>query len=198
MVSTNKENSSAVCGVVGGGSISCPPYTLVSVNVSGKSGDTVPVWATAFNGDDTATSRLEGVIGGPKQPPNVWASGGDGKLLVGWDASPSAVTGQINAYIVQLRSWNETGREWSEWSDDAEKTATDREHTFNGQAGGHYQVRLRARKDAGDTDDAAHTMPHIFWGPPQRCGPLPWRRPTSTRRARRPAPTSPRAAGSWW
>ena len=153
---TNKNTSSVACFIGNAANaINCPPGTLVSIEVPGA---TFPVWATATSSGETAGAKAQAqevVVGGPK-PPWMWASGGDGKLLVGWDASPGAVTGQINAYIVQTRQQNADAT-WPDWTD-TEKAASDREHTFTGLTNGTWQVRVRARNDNNDTDATTHIL----------------------------------------
>ena len=135
--------------------INCPPGSLISLPAtSGTNGDKIAVWATSAWGGETARSvDMEVVVGGPNIP-RVEASGGNGKLLVGWEA-PKAVNGAINAYFVERRQQNMDGTWPTTWTE-TEKSASDRSHTFTGLANGTWQVRVRARNNAGDTDDATH------------------------------------------
>ena len=159
-VTTNKPSSSAICKINDGGTerqINCPPQTLVSLPVtSSAAGAKVSVWAEAtVNMEAATTQTLEWIVGGPKLP-EVEVSGGNGKLLVGWEA-PEAITGAINAYIVQRRQRNADGTWPTTWTEET-KAATDREHAFTGLANGTWQVRVRARNNHGDTDDSTHIL----------------------------------------
>ena len=119
----------------------------------------IPIWleATADVGGGKRTSLpREVVFGGPTPPDPVWVSGGNGKLLVGWNESSNATTGAINAYIVQIRVYGGDGT-WSAWND-TEKAASDREHTYTGLANGTWQVRVRARNNNNDDDDSTHIL----------------------------------------
>ena len=174
-VATNK-GGGAICYIDDGidtadktNRINCPVGTLVSLDHPGGS---FPVWADAcfgasidlgcIGGETARTSTHEVVVGGPTAPALAWASGGNGKLLVGWDASPKPQTGNINAYIVESRQRKADGT-YPDWTETAsvtttEKAAGDREHTYTGLANGTWQVRVRARNDAGDTDAATHIL----------------------------------------
>jgi len=164
-IATNKGSTSGQCFIHDGSadnSIPCPTNTLLSLPLpSGLTmvGSKIKVWATADASGETASTAganaQEAVVGGP-QPPWMWASGGNGKLLVGWDASPAAVTGQINAYIVQTRKQNADAT-WPDWTN-TPKAASDREHTFTGLSNGNWQVRVRARNDKGDTNATTHIL----------------------------------------
>ena len=155
-VHTNKD-SSALCYIddglaENGNLIHCPPGTLVSLpHPTGP----FPVWPTAASSGETASSSThEVVVGGPR-PPWVWASGGNGKLLVGWDASSDAIRGNISAYIVQIRQQKTDGT-YPAWTDTGAvtttgKAASDREHIFNGLDNGTWEVRVRAQNDNDDT-----------------------------------------------
>ena len=154
-VGTNRNASTANCSI-GGGSIACPQGTLISLEATDdEPGDKYTVSATASTGGETAKQSHELVVGGPRQPLAA-ASGGNGKLVVAWNESTLAITGTINAYIVQHRQQNADAT-WPDWTD-TEKSADDREHTFTGLADGNWQVRVRARNDAGDTDDSTHIL----------------------------------------
>ena len=150
----NRTDASGTCRIASASS-NCPPGTSGSVPITGNVRDTIEVEFTATSRGETASRTHEVVIGGPAAP-WLWVSGGNGKLLVGWDESPAAVTGQINAYIVQVRRQN-ADESWPGWTSET-KAATDREHTFTGLDNGTWQVRIRARNNAGDTDDATHIM----------------------------------------
>ena len=157
--SANRDEDVTVNCVIDDGTVACPPGTVVSLPVTGaNAGDKHQVSVTVTSGGQAASRSHELLVGGPKQP-WVWASGGSGTLLVGWDESPDPVTGAIDAYVVQRRQQNQDGT-WPDWSDDNKvvKTATDREHTFTGLAHGTWQVRVRARNDAGDTDASTHIL----------------------------------------
>ena len=128
---TNKSSASGSCFIHDGSAdntINCPPGTLVSLELPSDLravGSKFPVWFTATSSGDTvstAGNKAQDVVVGGPLPPWMWASGGNGKLLVGWDASPGAVTGQINAYIVQTRQQN-ADASWPDWTD-TEKAAT--------------------------------------------------------------------------
>ena len=192
MKTAANKNGSAICKIGDGSAdntTNCPPGSLISLFPSGTDGAKIPVWATAKFGSETARSLTpEVVIGGPKLP-RVEVSGGNGKLVVGWEAA-DPVQGQINAYIVQRRQQNADSTWPSAWTDET-KAASDRSHTFTGLANGTWQVRVRGRNNADDTDASTHIL-----GPPPSRGPLCWRRTTPTCRALRLALQSPRAAGS--
>ncbi len=160
---TNEDGNavSAVCHIADGSddnSIICPPNTLISIEAPGSNpGYSVPVWAKA-----TTVARagvvpaIELVVGGPLAP-RMGASGGFGRLLVGWEASPEAITGEINAYVVQRRQQNADGTWPNAWTDEV-KAVTDREHTFTGLANGTWQVRVRAQNNAGDNDASTNIL----------------------------------------
>ena len=157
-VTTNK-GGSAICKIHDGSSdnsIPCPPGTLISLPTSATRGNKVPVWANAtFNSETATSSRHELVIDGPKVTPRVWASGGNGKLLVGWQAATGAGIGAINAHVVERRQQN-ADKTWpSSWTSEV-KADTDREHTFTGLANGTWQVR--ARNNANDMDNSTHIL----------------------------------------
>ena len=150
------------CSIIGGGgsgSISCRTGSAASLADTGKS--EVKVVAEL---QDAATDVVVEIAsnvaaateaGGPN-PPEAWASGGNGRLRVDW-TEPSARAGQvgsISGYIVQLRSRTEVGAgSWSTWAD-TNKAATDRSHTFTGLEEGTYQVRVRAKTDGDDGDSS--------------------------------------------
>ena len=146
---SNLNNTSITCDI-DGTEVNCPPGTLV--NQAKAAGATVKISVTATSRDEeTTTINVEGVIGGPSIT-QMGASGGNGKLVVGWTEPADAGTGAINGYIVQRRSG--TSGAWT----DVTKSASDRSHTFTGLANGTWQVRVRARNDAGDTDNTTHIL----------------------------------------
>ena len=121
------------------------------VNLAKAAGVTVNISVTATSSAETTTINVEGVTGGPSMT-QMGASGGNGKLVVGWTEPADAGNGAINGYIVQRRSG--TSGAWT----DVTKSASDRCHTFTGLANGTWQVRVRARNDAGDTDNTTHIL----------------------------------------
>ena len=160
-VDTNKNNSTILC-VIDGGNINCPPYTLASLDRPANAAFTARISATV--GTESVTSLLqEGKAAGPAPPQVVRASGGNGKLAVVWNGVPDNRSGggSINAYIVESRQ-QKADLSWPAWNDaaveTAEKAASDREHTFTGLTNGAWQVRVRARNNANDTDDATNVL----------------------------------------
>lgn len=152
-VGSNKARLSAVCQI-DGGSINCPPKTLVSLAAMGA----VTVTGTGSIGGVTTgqLSPAEGNVGGPSGF-EVWGSGGAGQIAVAWEAAAvRSGTGNLDAYIVQHRSGTSGA-----WTDtvftNADTAFTSRTATIKGPsdaalADGTWQVRVRARSD-GDTDN---------------------------------------------
>ena len=95
--------------------------------------------------------------GNPGSCPRVWASDGNGKLLVGWETATAAVTGAINAHVVERCQQNADATWPRTWTAEV-KATTDQEHAFTGIANGTWQVRVRAKNDADDMDNAANIL----------------------------------------
>ncbi|MXZ90522.1 MAG: hypothetical protein F4Z05_03500, partial [Chloroflexi bacterium] len=122
----------------GGTNLPVPPGTSVRTTIS---------VARTSNGE-TASHVAETQSGGPL-PPQAWASGGNGRLVVVWSEAEEDETsqvGSINGYVVELRTRLDDGS-WSGWLSNTVKAVTDRTHTFTGLAEGTYQVRVRGRTD---------------------------------------------------
>ena len=136
--------------------INCTPEILATLDYDPNAfGDTVSITGSTSAGSETAWHPVEWVNYGPSAP-WVWVSGGNGELLMGWDAPAESGSGSVNGYVVQLRSRNADGS-WSGWSD-TEKADDARSHTFTGLDDGTYQVRVRARNDNNDSDPDTHTL----------------------------------------
>lgn len=124
-------------------SINCPDGTLVHVEATGS----INVAARyELDGVRVSSTRSSGREGGPGAPA-VFASGGDGTLVVEWDeAGTNGAVGSIDQYIVRHRSG--TSGSWT----NTVKGVNDRSHTFTGLANGTWQVHVRARTDGNDND----------------------------------------------
>ena len=143
--------------------VSCPPGTLLSLDepTTYSTFPRFPLWAIASSTSAPAqrahSGTHEAAADGPWAP-EVWASGGNGRLKVVWtevEANDYQI-GAINGYIVQRRNLDDNGG-WSAWTDTV-KAATDRSHTFTGLADATYQVRVRAKTDGDDGNPMTHDV----------------------------------------
>ncbi len=161
---TNKVfGTSTVCHANSDGgefeAINCPTLTTVSLLIEGG---TMRAYAEAtLDGVTTASATSIGEEGSPSGGFGVFASGGDGTLLVEWGtAAVTYAVGTLDAYIVQHRLQNADAT-WPAWSSGTVKAATDRTHTFTGLTDGTYQVRVRARSDGDDGDPETTDTPRL-------------------------------------
>ena len=155
------------------GFINCPPGTQVSLdiypggvyNIQARgdvdgviSDDSTSIcleWTTTPPEDATGSC---GDAYGPYTTEYV-VSAGDGALAAAWyPTTASALSGDIDGYLVQYRPWDDQTGAWSAWTTET-KSVSDREHTFTGLANGKYQVRVRARSDGDDGNPATTDVP---------------------------------------
>ncbi len=148
----NKGDAAAVCTVVsddGTETINCPHGTLVNLDADG---DITVSYVHELNGVETPSHTSEGVAGGPGAPP-IWASGGNGELVVEWgDASISGIVGNLDRFIIQHREGTSGA-----WTDTVVTDTDARKHTVsvtttNNSTPTDWQVRIRARSDGDDGD----------------------------------------------
>ena len=157
LMSRNNKNfgDNSVCTVSdGSGSdpVNCPEGTLVHAESTG----TIAAKAVfPLDGVRVSSTQSSGREGGPGLPA-VFASGGNGTLVVEWDDAPvRGVVGSIDQYIVRHRSG--TSGSWT----NTVKGINDRSHTFTGLANGTWQVHVRARTDGDDGDPLTTDTPKL-------------------------------------
>ena len=160
---TNKRfGTTAICYLSSDGgeseAINCPPRTLVHQAGEG----TIRAYAESrLDGVTTASATYVGEAGGPGGGFGVFASGGNGTLVVVWETAPSSLAvGNLDAYLVQHRLQN-ADETWPAWPSGEVKAATDRRHTFTGLTNGTWQVRVRARSDGDDGDPNTTDTPRL-------------------------------------
>ena len=151
----NKRAGTAVCPYNDGvldPSWRCPAGTLVQTAIDGDL--SVTIRNTDVDGTTvTRSGPYWGFVGGPHSVP-VYASGGNGTLVVVWEALiRTDHLGAHDAWIVGRRQQNADGT-WPNWiaANEVTKSTTDLTHTFSGLANGTWQVRVRARSDGDDGD----------------------------------------------
>ncbi len=148
MVDANKPNASAKCWI-NGGSINCPPRTLISLDVYPGGNYNIRAVATY---DDESTDDLDEtymrplrldnaheVQAGERVPAPFSGSAGKGKVLVRWSA-PSK-TANADGYVVRSRYWDTAQSAWSGW-EEVVKSLDDREHLLTGLTASRYQVAV--------------------------------------------------------
>lgn len=151
--SNKRLTTSIICSVSSDGGaidrINCPAGTFVSLEADGE----IRVFAEATHDGVVTTSPTSiGSSGGPAGGFGVYASGGDGELLVEWGSATTGLAlGTLDAYIVQHRLQNTDGT-WPDWPTGEVKAASDHTHTFTGLTNGTWQVRVRGRTDGDDGD----------------------------------------------
>ena len=150
----NKPIGATVCPYNDGtpATYNCPAGTLAGTNIDGD--PSVTIKNTDADGMTvTRSGPYSGSVGGPHSVP-VYASGGNGTLVVVWEALiRNDHVGAHDAWIVQRRKQNTDGT-WPTWNDsnNATKSTTDLTHTFTGLANGIWQVLVHARSDGDDGD----------------------------------------------
>ena len=170
----------------GTGTINCPPTTLVSLDASQGAGHVFEFSVTAWIGaselaeaTNLSTTTFEGQVRGPAQATGGFglnaatravASGGNGRLVVGWTGMSSfAATGTVDAVVVETRRQNNDGT-WPAWTQtviegvldpDSDDDVTTGSHTLANQPFGTYQVRVRARADGDDGDANTTDVPRL-------------------------------------
>ena len=140
--------------VTGSGGVS-NPFKLATVDW----GREMEIYATATLDSETATSEVYYVeVGGPIAP-QVAVSAGNTKIKVGWSA-PASPAGQqrpgatLAGYRVWWRAQNTDGTWPDTWQKSSWLDAHVREHTIESLTNGTgYQIRVRARNDAADSDN---------------------------------------------
>ena len=166
MVNTNYNNASATCDI-NGGSINCPPRTLVSLDVHSGGKYNLMALATLGSLKSTTGSRIPFVVDGKAIVQHMGASGGRDNIVVSWaeadsqwtdvtytkdlDPSPDAEdirtykTKELDSYIVQYRQGHHAGDDSEDSVDWTEirKPATARHHELSGLPPGIYQVRVQ-------------------------------------------------------
>lgn len=81
---------------------------------------------------------------GPYTPEHV-ASGGNGKLALGWLPAPND---DVSGFAAQYRGWDETNSRWGSWT--TKYLGPDaRTHTFTGLADNTYEARVVSRELRG-------------------------------------------------
>ncbi len=160
MIDSNKREASGNC-YINSGVINCPPRTLVNLNYYSTWG-VITIEESATLATETARNHGSHVGNprGPQYPKGIWASGGNGNIVVRWlkaEPGPSTfvATGHpaVGGHIVQHRTWKdvtlytETGTKqsikgWTAWADVAEVGADDLSYTITGVEDGRHQVRV--------------------------------------------------------
>ncbi|MDE2903394.1 MAG: fibronectin type III domain-containing protein [Chloroflexota bacterium] len=159
MTSSNNKRfpeAQTVCLIAddGGGDpeANCPEGTLVH---NERSGSITLSAKMEIDGVTYRSTQSSGRAGGPAAP-KVFASGGDGKLVVEWgEASVNGSVGTLDRYIVRHRSG--TSGSWTS----TDKGVSDRSHTFTALANGTWQVHVRARTDGDDNDPNTQDTPKL-------------------------------------
>ncbi len=160
MVNTNKRNSSAICDI-NGGTINCPPRTLISLDV--YSGGRYRLSSTVTNkgvGGKTAHAiNVDSVHGNDAPYHGMIASAGDGKIHLRWTTIGGTSQGTFNATVIQLSKEDATTTSgWQDWEDTVFEFGTKDdppvpdpstqvlEHTFTGlENEKRYRVRITGR-----------------------------------------------------
>ena len=167
MVNTNKRNSSAICDI-NGGTINCPPRTLISLDVrsDGRYRITSTVTNTGVSGKTAHAIEVKSVHGNDAPYHGMIASAGDGKVHLRWTTIGGTSQGTLNATVIQLSKEDATTTSgWQDWEDTVFEFGTKDdppvpdpstqvlEHTFTGlENGERYRVRIRGRSVDTDPD----------------------------------------------
>lgn len=163
-VKNNKDDTN--CDI----SINSPPFTLVSLtpillcDADDINAETVRATDTATAGDETANAMVqEFQIGGPLVRYTTM-SGGDSKVAVAWEAyNARGQAAAFNEHKVQYRVLDRAGgSSTGAWTDAATISSTanspeTQSATITGLTNGTtYEVRVRVRNNAADTDSSTH------------------------------------------
>ncbi|MCY4509932.1 MAG: SwmB domain-containing protein, partial [Acidobacteria bacterium] len=174
-------------GPDGTGTINCVPNTLTSLDTTTGADHVFEVSVTAFIGGtgdlSTATmssiSTFVGQVGGGAASVNGYgptagtlarASGGNGRLVVGWTrVSSNSTVGNVDAVVVETRRQNNDGS-WPDWTqtviEGALADVKEGSYAFNGLDNGTYQVRVRGRTDGDDGDADTTDIPRLGFTTP--------------------------------
>ena len=157
MTGANKALDTVPVCSIPGGPINCVEGTLVNRGYTGT-GFTATVSVPRTSDGEMASTEAATQAGGPA-PPQAWASGGNGRLVVVWNEAGRGISqvGSINGYVVELRTRLDDGS-WSGWLSDTVKADDDRAHTFTDLGEGTYQVRGRGRTDKNDSNPDTHNL----------------------------------------
>ena len=156
-VGSNIAGASAKC-LINGGTINCPPRTLVSLDTNTGGVYNIKIHATSDeNSDDPdlymTTSNV--VMSDNGFIINVRASGGNGVMGVTWEPIRSATIIGGKKAVSQVIKYKKVGGDTEFWT---QKGLTDSEHTFNDLDNGDYEVWVYPCVNATSASSTTHCM----------------------------------------